>query len=68
MKAQDLCLTNEAKVDFVCDLWERKTLYKSIHQTREQVSLCTTCYKYINPMPDGIIKKSVERFLMKNVI
>jgi hypothetical protein len=68
MEAQDLYLTHKPEFDYVCDLCERKTRYEFINQTREQVSLCTACYKHINPRPEGIIKNSVMSFLAKNVI
>jgi hypothetical protein len=72
MEAQDLYstkkATKKAEVDYICDLCERKTPYKFIIRNREQVSLCPACYKHINPMPEGLIKRSVIRFLVKNVV
>jgi NAD-dependent SIR2 family protein deacetylase len=60
--------TKKAEVDYICDLCQRKTPRESIIQNREQVSLCPACYKHINPMPEGLIKRSVMRFLAKNVV
>jgi hypothetical protein len=68
MEAHDLYSSKKVEVDYICDLCERKTLYEFINETQEQVSLCTACHKHLKPMPDGIIKTSVIRFLMKNVI
>ncbi len=68
MEAHVLYSTQKVEVDYVCDLCDRKTPYEFSNQTQEQVRLCAGCYKHINPMPDSIIKKSVMRFLVKNVI
>jgi hypothetical protein len=68
MEALDRYSIDRAEVDCICDLCERKSLCRVIHQTREQVSLCTACYKHIDRMPDGINKRSVMSFLGKNVI
>jgi hypothetical protein len=67
MEAQELYPTKRAEVDYECDLCDRKTPYKFINKTQE-VNLCTPCHKHINPMPEGVIKNSVMRFLMKNVL
>jgi hypothetical protein len=68
MEAEDLYSTKKAEVDYECDLCDRKTPYEFINQTQEQVNLCNPCHKHIKPMPEGIIKNSVVRFLMKNVL
>jgi uncharacterized CHY-type Zn-finger protein len=68
MEAHALNSTKKAEVDCVCDLCGRITLHEFIVQTQGQISLCPACYKHINPMPDGIIKNSIMRFLRKNVL
>jgi hypothetical protein len=39
-----------------------------IHETEDSVYLCSACFKHLEALSDGRIKKSIDDFLIGNVI
>ena len=58
----------ETGIEYMCDLCDKKTPFEDIHRTKEHVHLCPDCHKHISAMPEGKIKDSIMRFLMRNII
>jgi len=52
----------------VCDLCGRKVSYRNIRKTDTHVSLCLDCFERLGKMPGGVIKQSLENYLIRNVI
>jgi len=44
------------------------TLYKELHKADDLVYLCSRCFARLEALPEGEIKESISRFLIKNVI
>jgi len=53
---------------YSCDLCGQLTPSNKIHKTEDYIYLCPDCLKYLNVVPGGKIKDSIERFLIGNVI
>ena len=51
-----------------CDYCETIVKWSAIVKTDHPLFLCPDCYNYLERMPDGLLKQSVERFLVGNVI
>lgn len=51
-----------------CDLCGTLLLSPEVHLTEDNICLCENCHKHLNTLPSGIIKQSINRFLMGNVI
>lgn len=49
-----------------CELCE-KTMNPTIHIYKDQTCLCKACFNHMQQMPE-ILEKSVERFLIGNVV
>jgi hypothetical protein len=49
-----------------CELCEQ-TMNPTIHIYKEQTSLCRACFGHMQQLPEPLVK-SVERFLMGNVV
>ena len=49
-----------------CDLCERK-MNPTVRIYNDNIRLCTACFQHIENMPE-IVAKSVERFLIGNVV
>jgi heterodisulfide reductase subunit A-like polyferredoxin len=58
----------ESRIEYICDLCDEKCPFEYIRRTKEHVHLCRDCHKYISAIPEGILKDSLMRFLMGNVI
>jgi hypothetical protein len=49
-----------------CELCEQ-AMNPTIHIYKDQICLCKTCFGHMQQMPE-ILEKSVERFLIGNVV
>lgn len=52
----------------VCDRCGRKVSYQDIRKTDKLVFLCSDCFEMLENLSEGMIKESVENYLMGNVI
>lgn len=64
----EIHIARETEINYICDLCDKKIHFKYIQRIEAGVYLCPNCYMGISSMSGGIIKDSVVRFLMRNVI
>ena len=65
---KEIYKARETRTRYMCDLCDKKTSIEFIQRTIEHVYLCPDCHKHISAMPEGKIKDSIIRFLVRNVI
>lgn len=65
---QEISPQGQTGLQYMCDLCDHKTSLESIRRTEEPVYLCPHCYTLISGMPEGKIKYSMMRFLLRNVL
>ncbi len=53
---------------YSCDMCGKKVGFDEIDATKDRISLCTNCHDYMESIPDGAAKMSIERYLIGNVI
>jgi hypothetical protein len=51
-----------------CELCGEITSYKELHKADDLVYLSSRCFTRLEALPEGEIKESIRRFLIKNVI
>ena len=52
---------------YTCDLCGQIVRSAEIQHTCQSASLCPHCYKHWESLQDGVVKKSIERFLAGNI-
>ena len=55
-------------MNFECDLCGEIASYKELHKADDLVYLCSRCFTRLEALSEGDIKKSIRRFLIRNVI
>jgi hypothetical protein len=64
----EVFMGDKAEVRYVCDLCECNIPVDDLHRTAEHLHLCPFCHHHFVAIPEGVVKGSVLRFLMKNVL
>jgi hypothetical protein len=67
-KSHTVCGENVCESSYSCSLCGEEHPYGQIHETEDCVYLCSHCFEQLEVLPDGRIKKSIEDFLIGNVI
>jgi hypothetical protein len=67
-KSHTVCEESVLGSSCSCGLCGENTPYGETHMTEDSVSLCSDCFKQLEALPDGRIKKSIDDFLIGNVI
>jgi hypothetical protein len=67
-KGHTVCEGNVCESGYSCSLCGENHPYDEIHETEDFVYLCSHCFKQLEALPDGRIKKSIDDFLIGNVI
>ena len=58
---------NTENSGYICDRCEKRVTDKLIHRTASWLLLCQDCLHYMESLPN-VLEKSVERFLLGNVV
>ena len=53
---------------YICGLCGETIPYGRLHQTDEFTYACTRCFNHLKSLPDGLIKDSIEDFMIGNVL
>jgi hypothetical protein len=64
----EVFMGDKAEVRYVCDLCERDIPVDDLHRTTEHLHLCPFCHHLFIAIPEGVLKRSVLQFLLKNVL
>lgn len=66
--SNDLIESNDCLVKNNCDLCGKPTESGIIMHTEGLADLCPNCYDHFMQIPNGMLKQSLERFIIGNVI
>jgi hypothetical protein len=66
--SHDLIEGNDCPMKSNCDLCGRPTESGKIMHTKGSADLCPNCYDHFMKIPNGLLKRSIERFIIGNVI
>jgi hypothetical protein len=60
--------THAEAICYICDNCGLPTLCQDLRRTEDDLCLCASCEGFLEELPEGRLKRSVNRFLLGNVV